>query len=310
MKIVALAGGVGGAKMVDGFAQILNHKDLSVIVNTADDFIHFGLYISPDLDTVCYTLSKLANSITGWGRENESWSVLEQLKQLGAPTWFNLGDKDLATHIERTRRILLGEKLSTITKDFLTRWGCDISVFPMSDEKISTMIRTIEGKTIPFQEYFVKYQFQPVIKNIYFEGINSAMAASGVIKSIDESDVIVICPSNPFVSIDPILRTPGIIKSIKEKKVVAISPIIEGRAVKGPAAKMSIEMGIKPCATSIALHYQNLLAGFILDNRDKNEMNDIFRCGIITKAFDIVMSNRVDRKKLAQNVLNFIEKEL
>ena len=204
MKIVALAGGVGGAKLAHGLAQILPPEDLTVIVNTGDDFEHYGLYISPDLDTVCYTLAGLANPKTGWGRKNETWQAIENAKVLGGPDWFNLGDQDLGTHLERTRRMKAGQTLSQITRDFCKAWGIGPTVLPMSDQPVRTIVETDEGE-LAFQEYFVHRRCEPKVKGFRFEGIDTAEAAPGALEAIEAADAVVICPSNPWVSIDPIL---------------------------------------------------------------------------------------------------------
>lgn len=310
MKITAFAGGVGGAKMVEGLAQVMDPQDLTVVVNTADDFIHYGLYICPDIDTVCYTLAHIVDPKKGWGRNKERWEVLNQLKYLGAPVWFKLGDKDLATHLERTRFIAQGKNLTEITNNFLRKWGLKVTVLPMSNHKISTIITTKDGKKLPFQEYFVKYSFRPEIERISFNGIDKAYTSEEVIESIQNADYVIFCPSNPFVSIDPILKTRGIKELLKNKKVIAVSPIIEGKAVKGPAAKMFFELGITPSAAAVAEHYQEIISGFILDIKDRDEIEKISRWGIITKSFDIMMSNRSERRNLAQKILQFLVNEL
>jgi LPPG:FO 2-phospho-L-lactate transferase len=273
MKIVALAGGVGGAKLAHGLAQVLPPEDLTVIVNTGDDFEHYGLYICPDLDTVCYTLAGIANPETGWGRVNESWNAIENVSKLGGLDWFKLGDKDLGTHLERTRRLKGGFSLSQITKDFCKAWGIEHTILPMSDRPVRTFVETDEGE-LAFQEYFVHRRCEPRVKGFWFDGADKAESARGVREAIQSADAIVICPSNPWVSIDPILRvlaltpTPlpvGEGQRGEGKKVVAVSPIIGGEAVKGPAAKMYRELGIEPSAFAVASHYRGLVTDFVLD---------------------------------------------
>lgn len=308
MKIVAFAGGVGGAKFVDGLAQCLPAQDLSVIVNTGDDFEHFGLYISPDLDTVCYTLAELANPKTGWGRKDESWTTLEEIRRLGGSEWFNLGDRDLATHLERTQRLSEGQKLSTITQDFCLHWGVNVSVYPMSDDPVRTYIHTQDSQRLPFQEYFVKHRFEPVVRSIEFEGIEDAAAPDKAIDAIHNADFIILCPSNPFVSIDPILQVGNISETIKEKKILAISPLIGEHALKGPAAKMFHEFGKKPSSAEVARHYQRILHYFILDDQDEKQITLIKGWGIMSKAMNIYMPDRPARKRLAKQVLEFLEK--
>jgi len=233
MKIVALAGGVGGAKLANGLAQIQHPEDLTIIVNTGDDFKHLGLFICPDLDTVCYKLAGLANPETGWGRADESWHAIENITRLGGPNWFHLGDQDLGTHLERTRRLKAGQTLSQITRDFCAAWGIGPTVLPMSDDPVPTIVLTDEGE-LPFQEYFVHRRCEPRVRGFRFQGVDGAHPAPGMIAAIREADLVVICPSNPWVSIDPILALPNIRSEIGSRRVVAVSPIIGGKAVKGP----------------------------------------------------------------------------
>lgn len=301
LKIVALAGGVGGAKLAHGLAQILLPGNLTVIVNTGDDFEHYGLYICPDLDTVCYTLAGLANPETGWGRVDETWNAIQNARNLGGPGWFNLGDQDLGTHLERTRRLKEGQALSKITRDFSRAWGVQHMVLPMSDSPVRTIVDTDEGK-LAFQEYFVHRRCEPRVKGFSFDGADQAEPAAGAREAIRSADAVVICPSNPWVSIDPILSVlPGI-----EKPVYAVSPIIGGEAVKGPAAKMYRELGIEPSATAVVRHYHKLLSGFVLDEVDKQLEGEIIRLGVKTAVTKTLMKSLDDRRQLAQEVLGFI----
>ena len=304
MKIVALAGGVGGAKLAHGLAQSLPPEDLTVIVNTGDDFEHYGLYVSPDLDTVCYTLAGLANPETGWGRVGETWQAIENAKRLGGPGWFNLGDQDLGTHLERTRRLNEGQALSQITRDFCKAWGVKSTVLPMSDQPVRTIVETDEGQ-LAFQEYFVHRRCEPHVKGFRFEGVEIAEAAPGALKALEAAEVVVICPSNPWVSIDPILAVAGIRPAAESKTVVAVSPIIGGETVKGPAAKMYRELGIQPSALAVAKHYRGLLNGFVLDKVDEKLAN---QTGIPTLTTDTLMNLLTKRAQLAGDVLNFIRR--
>jgi LPPG:FO 2-phospho-L-lactate transferase len=304
MKIVALAGGVGGAKLAHGLAQSLPPEDLTVIVNTGDDFEHYGLYVSPDLDTVCYTLAGLANPETGWGRVGETWQAIENAKRLGGPDWFNLGDQDLGTHLERTRRLNEGQALSQITRDFCKAWGVKSTVLPMSDQPVRTIVETDEGQ-LAFQEYFVHRRCEPHVKGFRFEGVEIAEAAPGALKALEAAEVVVICPSNPWVSIDPILAVAGIRPAAESKTVVAVSPIIGGETVKGPAAKMYRELGIQPSALAVAKHYRGLLNGFVLDKVDEKLAN---QTGIPTLTTDTLMNLLTKRAQLAGDVLNFIRR--
>jgi len=303
MKVVALAGGVGGAKLADGLAQALPPGDLSVIVNTGDDFEHLGLHISPDLDTVCYTLAGVANPITGWGRAGETWEALETLSTLGGPSWFRLGDRDLGLHLERTRRLRRGDALSAITRDFCRQWAITSIVIPMSDDPVPTWVSTLEGE-LPFQEYFVHRQCRPQVTGFRFEGVQQARPAPGVLDALQEARLIVICPSNPWVSIDPILAVPGIRPALQSASapVIAVSPIIAGQAVKGPAAKMYAELGIEPSARSVANHYSGLLHGFVLDNQDRHQVAEM-ASNLELCLTNTLMKTPGDRQRLASEVL-------
>jgi LPPG:FO 2-phospho-L-lactate transferase len=275
VKIVALAGGVGGAKLAHGLARVLPPAELAIIVNNGDDFEHFGLRICRDLDTVCYTLAEIANPKTGWGLEDESYQVLEAIRDLGGPLWFRMGDRDLGTHLERTRRLQQGETLSVITRDFCRAWGIDHPILPVTNDPIATIVQTAEEGDLAFQEYFVRRQCQPVVTGFHFNGAAKAEPAPGVLDLIEAADVVVICPSNPWVSIAPILAVPGIRDAIAEKPVVAVSPLVGGAAIKGPAAKMYAELGVQPSAVAVAETYQDLLSGFVLDEVNQDEAGEI-----------------------------------
>lgn len=305
MKVVALAGGVGGARLADGLAQALPAGDLAVIVNTGDDFEHLGLHISPDLDTVCYTLAGLANSITGWGRASETWQALETLSTLGGPSWFRLGDRDLGLHLERTRRLRRGDTLSAITQGFCRQWGVSSLILPMSDDPVPTWVSTTEGE-LPFQEYFVHRQCHPQVTGFRFEGVQQARPAPGVLDALHAATMIVICPSNPWVSIDPILAVPGILPAIQSAAapVIAVSPIIAGQAVKGPAAKMYAELGIEPSARSVALHYGDLLSGIVIDIQDRNLAPGLATGRLEVYITDSIMKSPGDRLRLAREVID------
>ncbi len=306
MKIVALAGGVGGAKLVDGLAQALPPDDLTVIVNTGDDFEHLGLYICPDLDTVCYTLAGLANPVTGWGRADDTFHALENVRQLGGPDWFALGDRDLGLHLERTRRLRAGQRLSDITRDFCRAWGVKVRVLPMSDDPVPTLVHT-EAGDLPFQEYFVHQQAKPAVRGFTFQGAETARPAPGVLEALSQADAVIFCPSNPWVSLDPILSLPGVRAAAAARPLVAVSPILGGKNVKGPAAKMYAELGIQPSALAVARHYRDLLDGFVLDAVDADLAAAIQNLGIRPLATQTLMKTRADRLQLAQQVLKFVE---
>ena len=311
MKIVALAGGVGGAKLAHGLAQILPSEDLTVIVNTGDDFEHYGLYICPDLDTVCYTLAGIANPETGWGRFNETWNVMENISKLGGLDWFRLGDQDLGTHLERTRRLREGESLSEITRDFCKGWGIGHTVLPISDQPVRTIVDTDEGE-LAFQEYFVHRRCEPRVKGFRFDGADQAEPAPGAREALQSADAIVICPSNPWVSVDPILNVLHPLFSEEGLRVrsVAVSPIIGGATVKGPAAKMYRELGIEPSALAVANHYRGLVTHFVMDTIDAQLIESVRGLNMQTHVTNTVMKSHEDRKRLAENTLNFIGSDL
>jgi len=304
LKVVALAGGVGGAKLVDGLAQIVPAGKLTVVVNTGDDFEYLGMWVCPDLDTVCYTLAGIASPETGWGRSNETWRVFRELGRLGGPTWFRLGDQDIATHLERSRRLSQGHSLSQVTQAFCQAWGIDHTILPMSNSPISTQVDTAQG-VLPFQDYFVRQKCQPEVRGFSFDGIEDSQPSPGSIEAIKEADFIVICPSNPWVSVDPILAVPTIRKHLITKCVIAVSPIIGGQAVKGPAAKMYQEMGIQPSAYAVAQHYRDLCAGFVIDQVDKGHETAIRELGIEPLVTSTLMKTRQDRQRLAEDVIAF-----
>ena len=304
MKVVALAGGVGGAKLADGLNRILPRGDLTVIVNTGDDFEHCGLKICPDLDTVCYTLAGLGNPTTGWGREGETWNAFSNIKNLGGPDWFQLGDRDLGTHLERTRRMKSGEKLSDVTRHFAQVWGIQSKILPMTDDSLETWIHTADNGVLAFQEYFVKYGCRPIVKGFEFRGEIGSQAAPGVLTAIQDSDFVVVCPSNPMVSIGPIRAVRQIADALSKKQhIVAVSPIINGKAIKGPAAKMYQELGLEPSAYEVALQYKNWVETLFIDRSDADLASAIEGIGLKVVVDDILMSSIEDRMRLAEQVL-------
>lgn len=296
---------MGGAKLVHGLAQILPSTALTVIVNTGDDFEHFGLTICPDLDTVCYTLAGLANPETGWGRREETWKALENVRRLGGPDWFRLGDQDLGTHLERTRRLRNGERLTQITLDFCRVWGIESRILPMSDDPVRTIVYTAEYGELPFQEYFVRYACKPRVRGFRFEGAAAARPVPEALEALAQAQALILCPSNPWVSIDPILSVyaPHLPAGLP---VIAVSPIIGGQAVKGPAAKMFAELGISPSALAVAEHYRSILTHFVLDEADAPLQEAIAAMGIHVLVTQTLMRSESDRRRLAEDVLNFV----
>jgi LPPG:FO 2-phospho-L-lactate transferase len=306
--ILALAGGVGGAKLADGLAQILPPDELVVAVNTGDDFEHLGLHVSPDLDTVMYTLAGLNNLDTGWGRAGETWHFMAALGALGGATWFNLGDRDLATHVERTRRLAAGETLAAVTADFCARLGIKHTVVPMSDQPVRTMVRSDDG-WLPFQDYFVRLKCAPRVAGFRFDGADAATPSPGLRRALADRTLraIVICPSNPFVSVDPILAVPGVRDALGRRNVplVAVSPIVGGKAIKGPALKMLQELGLDPSARGVARLYGKLLDGFVIDHQDAAVRGDIEALGMAVHVADTIMTDPAAQARLAETVLDF-----
>ena len=302
--IIALSGGVGGAKLALGLSRILPPEQLLVVVNTGDDFEHWGLAISPDIDTVVYTLAGLANREVGWGRADETWSCMETLAAIGGETWFKLGDRDLAVHIERTRRLRLGESLSAITADLCARLGVGPRVLPMSDDPVRTRLLTDTG-WLDFQEYFVRNRCEPVVRELRFHGADTARAHPDFMAALADPklEAVVICPSNPFISVEPILAVPGVRAALAHcaAPVIAVSPIIAGRAVKGPTAKMMTELGLDPTAGTVAQRYSDLLDGYVIDHADMAEVVSIDARVTLAQT---LMTTIEDREALAKTVLD------
>ena len=302
--VIALSGGVGGAKLALGLSRILDPEGLLVVANTADDFEHLGLHVSPDVDTLMYTLGGLENPETGWGQRGETWSFMDMLARLGGETWFRLGDRDLAVHVERTRRLSRGETLSDVTADFCRRIGVRHRIVPMTDDRVRTRLHTAEG-WIDFQDYFVRRQCRPDVHDIAFEGAARARPHPDIMTALrsERLRAVVICPSNPFISVEPILALPGLRSALEScsAPVVAVSPIIGGRAVKGPTAKMMRELGLTPSAAAVAQRYGALLDGYILDHEDAAEAGRLGPHATVAKT---LMTSLADREMLARTVLD------
>lgn len=302
-RVIAVCGGVGGAKLAEGLLRSLPPDALGVIVNTGDDFEHLGLRISPDVDTVLYTLSGLANPETGWGRRDETWTFMRVLQTLGGETWFRLGDGDLAMHVERTRRLAAGESLSTVIADLARRLGIAARVLPMTDDRLRTRVMTDQG-LMDFQDYFVRRQCRPRVREIRFEGAAACKPASGIAALLAQPglEAIVICPSNPYLSVDPVLAVPGMRELLRSAGVpiVAVSPLIAGAAVKGPTAKIMEELGKPITAVEVARHYEGLIDGFVLDRRDEALAAQI-RVPVLLS--DTLMATADDRRRVAGDSL-------
>lgn len=302
LNVVCLAGGVGGAKLADGLARSLPAERLTVVVNTGDDFTHLGLTICPDLDTVMYTLGSVANTDTGWGRAAESWRAIEEVARLGGPDWFRLGDLDLATHLTRTQALSEGESLTAVTRRLCVGFGIAPAVLPMSDQPAPTLIETTDGEVLPFQVWFVREHWQPAVQRVILP--EDVRATAAVIRALEAADVVVIAPSNPFVSIDPILNVYPIRALLEDapRAVVAVSPIVGGQALKGPAAKMMTEMGMAATAGTVAGYYGYLIDGFVYDLQDDGLAMEE---GLAVLCTDTVMGTAEDRARLAREVLAF-----
>jgi len=301
--VLALSGGIGGAKLALGLYRILPPGALTVVANTGDDFEHLGLAISPDIDTLLYALAGLDNLELGWGRRDETWTFMKALGSLGGETWFNLGDGDLATHIERTRRLAAGESLSEITDDFRRCLGISARLLPMSNDRVRTRLRTSES-WLDFQDYFVRQRCAPVVREIAFAGADTAQPHPTFFAALTDENLraVVICPSNPFISIDPILSLPRIREALCEcaAPVIAVSPIIGGQAVKGPTAKMMAELGLRVDAAAVARYYSDILDFYVADETDANKMRNL---GVPVTLARTLMQSLDDRETLARVVL-------
>ncbi|MGB8365172.1 MAG: 2-phospho-L-lactate transferase [Rhizomicrobium sp.] len=303
-RVALLCGGVGGAKLARGFHMLWPEADLAVIVNTGDDFEHLGLTICPDLDTVLYTLTGQANRAQGWGREDESWTFMRVLRSLGGEDWFSLGDGDLALHVIRTQRLREGERLSGIVAEISAAWQLRSTVIPMSDDPVRTMVRTEDG-VLPFQRYFVEQRCQPRTRSISFEGAGTARPAPGVVPAIEAADVVVIAPSNPYLSIDPIFSVPGISDAIKRTPapVIAVSPLVSGKAVKGPTDKLMSELGFEVSNETVARHYQGMIDGLVI-----HEGDPVPDSAPAVQSANTLMLADADRMQVARDVLRFSDR--
>ena len=307
-KVLALSGGVGGAKLALGLSHCLNKEQLTIVANTADDFEHLGLNICPDLDTLMYTLAGINDTEKGWGLADETWQGLKALKQLGGDTWFQLGDKDLATHLLRTQLMAQGKSLSEVTIQLCRQLGVEATVLPMTNDPVRTIIETAAGD-LAFQHYFVRERCVPAIAGFHFEGVNNANPQPEFLDLLrsDSLTATVICPSNPFVSVQPFLSMPAVCEALMQRTapVVAVSPIVAGMAIKGPAAKMMQELSMPSTAYAVAKYYGDLLDGFVIDESDAFQVEAIEALGIKVLVTPTIMKSLQDRIDLAQQVLAF-----
>ena len=306
MKVLALAGGVGGAKLAAGLEAALPPGDLSVVVNTADDFDLWGLRSCPDLDTVMYTLAGIANPETGWGIAGESFGALEMLAGYGEDTWFKLGDRDLATHVLRTTKLRSGEPLTRVTADLSGALGVESAMLPMCDEPVATVLDTPDGP-LEFQEYFVRRRQRDEVLGMRLQGVGNARPTEAVLRALAGADLVVLCPSNPVVSIGPILAVPGMREALASSSVpkIAVSPIVGGRALKGPADRMLASLGHEVSTVGVSRMYEGLVSGMVIDGVDEGERLGIEALGMRVLVTAVIMRDEPDRVRLAREVLGF-----
>lgn len=303
-RVVALCGGVGGAKLALGLQAVLGTR-LHIVINVADDFEHLGLHISPDLDTVLYTLGGLNDQQRGWGRAGESWNFMAALAQVGGETWFSLGDRDLALHVERTRRLAAGEGLTGVATEVASRFGLTAHPWPVTDDRVRTVVVTPDEE-LPFQRYFVARRCEPAVRGIRFDGADHARLSLKVREALQPEGLrmIVICPSNPYLSIDPVLAVPGLRAALLAAgvPVVAVSPLVGGQAVKGPTRKIMDELGVEASTAAIAMHYRGLIDGLVIDERDAAEAEAV---DLPVRAVPTLMTDDDSKVRLARDVLDF-----
>lgn len=308
VKVLALSGGVGGAKLALGLSRRLGPGELGVLVNTGDDFTHLGLRICPDLDTVLYTLAGVVHPEQGWGRADESFGFMEELRRQGGPDWFLLGDRDLVLHVERTRRLADDERLTQIMSDVASRFGVASRLLPMSDTPISTLLETDAG-SLEFQHYFVRLRAMPKVQRLHYAGAAQARPTDEVLDVLRSRslEAIIVCPSNPYLSIDPILAVPGLRMALRAARVpiIAVSPLIAGRAIKGPTTKIMTELGIAADASAIARHYSGLIDGLLIDEADATAetRSALERTGLRVGVTRTLMKTLEDRERVANAAL-------
>ena len=306
---VALTGGTGGAKLIQGLSHELDPEELTIICNTADDFVLYGLNISPDLDTIMYTLAGLGDDVKGWGIRGDTFTALEQLRQYGYEAWFKIGDRDLATHIERTKLMREGFTLSQVTEELRRALAIPATIRPMSDQAVETKVATSEGE-ISFQEYFVKHRWQPEVKRVFYAGIEHSKPATGIVEALGDAEGIIRCPSNPITSIGPILAVPGMRDAVKQSPapVVGVSPIIGESAISGPAHKLMAAQGWEVSAYGVARGYADLLDGFFIDTEDEKHQGRIEALGVKAVTTSIRMDSSAEKRRLARELLAFMRK--
>lgn len=303
MRVAALAGGVGGAKLLVGLQRAVG-RDLTAIVNTADDTEMYGVNVSPDVDIVTYWLGGIADTERGWGIDGDTFTVIDGLAELGTESWFRLGDRDLATCLYRTERLRAGESLSAVTRDVAAALGVVATVLPMSDDPVRTQVTTRSGEVLEFQEYFVRERTRPEVSQVLFAGVEGAKPAPGVVEGIHESDVVVVCPSNPILSVGPILSLPGVRDALREhERVIAVTPIVRGAALRGPAARLLSSLGSEASASEVARLYADFCTTFVVDKSDPSETEPVAALGIRPLVVDTIMSDVDASENLARALL-------
>ncbi|HEY5251994.1 MAG TPA: 2-phospho-L-lactate transferase [Acidimicrobiales bacterium] len=306
--ITALAGGVGAARLLRGLVRIVPRTEVTAVVNTGDDTVLHGLTICPDLDTVTYTLAGMNDDERGWGLAGETWTAMEALERLGGESWFRLGDKDLATHLYRTQRLADGAPLSEVTREITAAVGIGARLLPMSDDPVRTRLTLVDGPEIAFQEYFVRRQHSVAVASVRFAGADTCRAAPGVLDALADGDVIVICPSNPVVSIGPLLAVPGIADALRQRRsrVVAVSPIVAGAALKGPADRLMAELGVAPTVVGVAQMYAEVAGTLVIDDADAALADDVEALGLHCIVAPTVMKSVADAERLSTTVLDAV----
>jgi LPPG:FO 2-phospho-L-lactate transferase len=306
--IAALAGGVGAARLLRGMVEVVPPSDITAIVNTGDDTVLHGLHIAPDLDTVMYTLADAINPETGWGLAGETWRVMESLARLGGITWFNLGDQDLATHCYRTQRLSEGATLGQVTSELARSWGLDVRLVPVSDDPLRTRLQLVDGPEVGFQEYFVRLRHDVPVSGVRFEGSEAARPGPGVLEALGSADVIVVCPSNPVVSIGPLLSVPGVTEQLSNRRdrIVGISPIIAGAALKGPADRLLREMGFESSVVGVARWYAPWVGTLVVDEADAALAGAVEAEGVRCLVAPTVMSSLERSAALSRTVLDAV----
>jgi LPPG:FO 2-phospho-L-lactate transferase len=306
--ITALAGGVGAARLLRGLVRVVDPSEITAVVNTGDDTVLHGLVICPDLDTVTYTLAQMNDDERGWGQAGETWTVMEALDRLGGETWFRLGDRDLATHLYRTQRLAEGAPLSLVTQEITAAVGIGARLLPMSDDPVRTRVTLADGPEVDFQEYFVRRQHAVAVQSVRFEGAAQATPAPGVLDAVAHCDVVVICPSNPVVSIGPLLAVPGIADGLRRRRarVVAVSPIVAGAALKGPADRLMAELGEEPSVVGVARMYADVAGTLVVDAADEALADDVEALGVRCIVAPTVMTTVDDAERLSATVLDAV----